>query len=131
MKMEQNPNFRQHTKVAPCIRSCRASSVLISNADALACVTFIVILFVCVFNVGVGLATVVGQTEKFGASVVNALRVHSDSLRLKRSQHARENAAKAGIKLLFPTVFCIFPALFVVILGPAAYDIYEMLEGLK
>ena len=78
-----------------------------------------------------GLAMVIAQTEKYGASVVNALRVHSDSLRTKRRQDAQERAQKAGVKLLFPTVFCIFPALLVVILGPAVFDILKMLDQIQ
>jgi len=75
-----------------------------------------------------GLASVVLQAERFGASVVKALRVHADSLREKRLQQAEELAAKAAVKLLFPTVVFIFPALFVVILGPAAFDVIELLK---
>lgn len=78
-----------------------------------------------------GLASVVLQAERFGASVVKALRVHADSLREKRLQRAEEMAAKAAVKLLFPTVFFIFPALFVVILGPAAFDIIELMNKLN
>lgn len=58
------------------------------------------------------------QTERFGTSLVQALRVHSDSLRTMRRQMAEEAAAKIGVKMLFPLVFFIFPALIVVILGP-------------
>jgi tight adherence protein C len=53
--------------------------------------------------------------------------VHSDSLRTKRRQIAEEAAAKTSIKLIFPLAFCIFPALFVVLLGPAAIRIYDTL----
>ncbi len=58
------------------------------------------------------------QTEKFGTSLANALRVHSDSLRTKRRQIAEEAASKIAIKILFPLAFFIFPALLIVILGP-------------
>ena len=77
-----------------------------------------------------GLAMVISQTEKFGASVVNALRVHSDTMRTKRAQQAQERAQKAAVKLLFPTVIFIFPALLVVILGPAVFDIIEIMENM-
>jgi len=65
------------------------------------------------------LATVLIQTEQFGTSLTQALRVHSDSLRTKRCQNAEEVAAKTAIKMLFPIVFFMFPALFVVLIGPA------------
>jgi tight adherence protein C len=61
---------------------------------------------------------------------VNALRVHSEVLRRKRFQQAQERAGKATVKLLFPTVLFIFPAIFIVVLGPAAFDIYEVLQGI-
>lgn len=70
------------------------------------------------------------QTDRFGTSVAQALRVHSDTLRTKRRQRAEEAAAKTTIKLVFPLAFCIFPALFVVILGPALISIYRTLTGL-
>ncbi len=71
------------------------------------------------------------QTDRFGTSVAQALRVHSDTLRTKRRQRAEEAAAKTTIKLVFPLAFCIFPALFVVILGPALISIYRTLLGMK
>jgi tight adherence protein C len=74
------------------------------------------------------LASVITQAERFGASLVKSLRVHAETLRLKRQQHAEEMAQKATIKILFPTLLFIFPAIFVVILGPAAYQILESLS---
>jgi tight adherence protein C len=68
------------------------------------------------------------QTDRLGTSISQALRIHSDSLRMKRSQRLEEIAAKVPVKLLFPTIFCIFPALFVVILGPAAIRILRILS---
>jgi tight adherence protein C len=59
------------------------------------------------------------QTDRFGTSIARSLRIHSDDLRLKRRQRAEELAAKTTVKILIPLVFFIFPALFVVILGPA------------
>jgi tight adherence protein C len=71
------------------------------------------------------------QTDRFGTSIAQALRVHSDTLRTKRRQRAEEAAAKTTIKLVFPLATCIFPALFVVILGPALVQIYRTLSGLR
>jgi len=65
------------------------------------------------------------QAETLGLPIANVLRVQSERLREKRSQRAREQAQKAPIKMIFPLVFFIFPAIFVVILGPAALKIAE------
>jgi tight adherence protein C len=59
------------------------------------------------------------QTDRFGTSVSQALRTHAEVSRTKRRQRAEEAAAKIGVKLVFPLVFCLFPAMFVVTLGPA------------
>ncbi len=59
------------------------------------------------------------QTDRFGTSVAQALRAMADEMRTKRRQAAEEAAAKVGVKLVFPLVFCLFPALYVVMLGPA------------
>jgi tight adherence protein C len=75
------------------------------------------------------LASVVAQSDRFGASIATALRSHGENLRKKRMLLAHERAQKAAVWILLPTVICIFPALFVVILGPAAYDISEMLQN--
>jgi tight adherence protein C len=69
------------------------------------------------------------QTDRFGTSVAQALRIHADTMRTKRRQRAEEAAAKTTIKLIFPLVFCIFPAMFVVILGPAMIQIIQALKG--
>jgi tight adherence protein C len=72
-------------------------------------------------------ATLLIQTDKFGTSVAQALRVHSDSMRTKRRQRAEELAGKMAVKLLFPLILFIFPALFVVILGPAAIRLLRVM----
>ncbi len=77
------------------------------------------------------LASVITQAERFGASIVNALRVHADALRLKRYQDAETQAQKAPVKLIFPTVLCIFPALYIVLMGPAGVQLLELLENLS
>jgi len=73
------------------------------------------------------LVTLLIETEKFGTSMAEALRVYSDSYRIQRQQRAEEVAAKLPVKLLIPLGLCIFPALFVVILGPAFMSIYRAL----
>jgi tight adherence protein C len=65
------------------------------------------------------LVAMLNQTDRFGTSVAQALRIHADVSRTKRRQNAEERAAKIGVKLVFPLVFCLFPALYVAILGPA------------
>jgi tight adherence protein C len=74
----------------------------------------------------VSLATILIQTDKFGTSVARSLRVHSDALRTQRTQRAEEAAAKTSIKLIFPLLFCIFPALLTVILGPAMLNLRQI-----
>lgn len=73
------------------------------------------------------LVTLLIQTDKFGTRVAQALRVHSDSMRTKRYQRAEEIAAKLPVKIVFPLVLFIFPALFVPIVGPAIIRIYRVL----
>ena len=70
------------------------------------------------------MASVVIQAEKIGSSVATALEVFAETLRQRRYQRAEELGHQAAVKILFPTVFFIFPALFIVILGPAAIQIY-------
>jgi tight adherence protein C len=75
----------------------------------------------------VSLVSMLVQTDKFGTSVAQSLRVHSDTLRTKRRQRAEEAAAKTGVKMVFPLVFCIFPAIWVVTIGPAAIKFVTVL----
>lgn len=72
------------------------------------------------------LASVILQSERLGASLVKSLRVHAESIRLKRYQRAEEKAAVAATKVLFPTLLFILPAVFVVVLGPAAFRLIDM-----
>ncbi len=81
------------------------------------------------------LAAILIQADKFGSSVAQALRVQSDSMRTRRRQLAEEKAAKTAVKLIFPLVLFIFPAIFVVLVGPAAITIvnemFPMMAGEK
>jgi tight adherence protein C len=70
------------------------------------------------------------QADRFGTSIANALRVHAETLRDKRRQRAEEAAAKTTIKMIFPLVLCIFPALLVVLIGPGLIQIIEALTGM-
>jgi len=67
------------------------------------------------------------QAERFGTSIAESLRVHSDMLRTERRLRAEEQAAKIPLKLLFPLIFCIFPSLLVVLMGPAMIRIFRVL----
>ncbi len=73
------------------------------------------------------LVTLLIQTDKFGTSVAQALRVHSDTMRTKRRQRAEERAMKLPVKLIVPLILFIFPALFVAVIGPGAIKIYRVL----
>lgn len=66
------------------------------------------------------LVAILIQADKFGSSIAQALRVQSDSMRIKRSQMAEEKAAQTAVKMIFPLVLFIFPGIFVVLVGPAA-----------
>lgn len=77
------------------------------------------------------LVTLLIQADAFGTSVAQTLRVYSDSLRIKRFQRAEETAAKLPAKLMVPLILFIFPALFVVIGGPAVISLMRVMAGLK
>jgi len=78
------------------------------------------------------LAAILIQADKFGSSVAQALRVQSDSMRIRRRQLAEEKAAKTAVKLIFPLVIFIFPGIFVVLVGPAAITmIREMFPAMN
>jgi tight adherence protein C len=66
------------------------------------------------------LAAILIQADRFGSRIAQALRVQSDSMRVRRRQIAEEKAAKTAVQLIFPLVLFIFPGIFVVLVGPAA-----------
>ena len=74
-----------------------------------------------------GFVAMISQAERFGTSIAASLRVHAEMLRTRRRQRAEEAAAKIALKLLFPLIFCIFPSLMVVLMGPAMIQIYRVL----
>jgi tight adherence protein C len=71
------------------------------------------------------LVSMLTQTDRFGTSVADALRVQSETSRTKRRQNAEERAGKVGVKLVFPLALCLFPALYVVCFGPVVVAIYR------
>lgn len=75
-----------------------------------------------------GFVTMISQAERFGTSIATSLRIHADMLRTRRRQKAEEVAAKISLKLLFPLIFCIFPSLMVVLMGPAMIGVYRVMQ---
>jgi tight adherence protein C len=77
------------------------------------------------------LVSMLVQTDRFGTSIAQALRTQADVSRTKRRQRAEERAAKLGVKLVFPLVFCLFPAMYVVTLGPAVIKFVRFFAGME
>jgi tight adherence protein C len=75
------------------------------------------------------LVAVLVQSDRFGTSIAQALRTHAQSLRTRRRQRAEEAARKTPVKMVFPLVFCVFPALLVVILAPGIIEMVRALRG--
>jgi tight adherence protein C len=73
------------------------------------------------------LSTLVDQSQRFGSSMTESLRVHAEMLRMQRTQQAETKAHKAGVKILLPTLLFIFPPVLVILAGPAVIDLHEML----
>jgi tight adherence protein C len=71
------------------------------------------------------LASMLIQADRFGTSIANALRIHSDTLRVNRQYAAEEQAAKASVKMSFPLVLFIFPATFIVLAGPTVIQLFK------
>ena len=71
------------------------------------------------------LVSMLTQTDRFGTSIGDALRVHSETSRTKRRQEAEERANKVGVKLVFPLALCLFPALYIVCFGPVVVKVYH------
>jgi tight adherence protein C len=73
------------------------------------------------------LVAILIQTDRFGTSMAESLRTHSDFMRVRRRQEAEERAGKVGVKLVFPIFFCILPAMLVVVAGPGLLQILKQL----
>lgn len=77
-----------------------------------------------------GLVSLLAQSLRFGVSIAETLRVYAEEFRDKRMQRAEEKAAMVGTKMIFPLVLCMFPAFFVVTVGPAVLGVIRVLKGL-
>ncbi|MBI4908511.1 MAG: type II secretion system F family protein [Acidobacteria bacterium] len=73
------------------------------------------------------LVSILVQTDRFGTSMAESLRTHSDFLRIRRRQEAEERANKVGVKLVFPIFFCILPSMLVVVAGPGLLQVFKYL----
>lgn len=77
-----------------------------------------------------GLVSLLAQSMRFGTGIADTLRTYAEDYRDKRMQRAEEKAAKVGTKLIFPLVFCMFPAFFIVAVGPAVLGVIRVLQGM-
>ena len=77
-----------------------------------------------------GLVSLFSQTLRFGTSIADALRMYAEEFRDKRMQRAEEQAAKLSTKMIFPMVLCIFPAFFVVAIGPAVLKLMNAFQAM-
>jgi len=77
------------------------------------------------------LVAMLAQTDRFGTSVAQALRTHAEESRVKRRQRAEEAAAKLSVKLIFPLVFCLLPAFFVVAVGPGIIKFADLFSNMQ
>jgi tight adherence protein C len=77
------------------------------------------------------LASVITQSERFGASLVKTLRIHAETLRQRRMQYAEEMAQKAAVRILFPTLLFIFPGMFIILMGPGLIQLLDAFAELK
>jgi tight adherence protein C len=77
-----------------------------------------------------GLVSMLAQSMRFGVSIAETLRVYAEEFRDKRMQRAEEKAAMVGTKMIFPLVLCMFPAFFVVAIGPAVLGVLNVIRGL-
>jgi tight adherence protein C len=76
-----------------------------------------------------GFVSAMIQADSFGIPIASVLRVQAKELRIKRTQRAEELAQKVPVKILFPLIFCILPALFIVVIGPAGISIFRNISG--
>jgi tight adherence protein C len=74
--------------------------------------------------------SMLAQTDRFGTPIIRALSRLSEDIRMKRKQHAEEQASKTKIKIIFPLVLCIFPCIFIVLLAPAILSIMQGMQGM-
>jgi tight adherence protein C len=78
-----------------------------------------------------GFITSMVQADSFGIPIANVLRVQAKEMRIKRTQRAEEQAQKVPVKIVFPLIFCVMPALFIVIIGPAAIQMIQAFSNLN